>query len=187
MKINTPSNKRTKKYLSALVIVVVLALAGYATYAKIYNTWPFVSDRQSQNQDSADHDSPKPSSDTSSPTQTPGPDNATKTPVNNEPTANQPNTDTVAANITAANQNDTALQIRTLIETVTSEGECNLTLSNNNRTVMRTADIQPLANSSTCKGFDIPTSELQPGVWDVTIDITIGNQKAKLTTTVTIT
>lgn len=71
--------------------------------------------------------------------------------------------------ITAANQNNNVLQIRTQIATVTSTGKCTLTLSKAEQTVTKTADIQPLASTSACKGFDIPVSELSLGSWQATL------------------
>jgi hypothetical protein len=72
---------------------------------------------------------------------------------------------TVTVTISAANQNDGVLQIRTLISAIASNGTCTLTLTKENATITRTTDVQSLPSSSTCKGFDIPESELTPGVW----------------------
>jgi hypothetical protein len=44
-----------------------------------------------------------------------------------------------------------------------------LTLSKNGQTVTKTAAVQALASESTCQGFDIPTSELSPGTWSLTL------------------
>jgi len=67
--------------------------------------------------------------------------------------------------ITAANQNGTIYQLRSLIETVASEGTCTLTLTKGTTSVVKTAPTQSNPSTSTCQGFDIPISELAPGTW----------------------
>lgn len=76
----------------------------------------------------------------------------------------------VAVTITAANQNGSTLQIRALIGAVENTGTCTLTLSQTGQqTVTKTSGTQALSSTSTCQGFDIPTSELSTGVWHITI------------------
>lgn len=71
--------------------------------------------------------------------------------------------------ITASSQNDNVYQIRTLIEGVVGNGTCKATLTRGGQVVTKTAPTQALAQSSTCQGFDIPTSELSVGTWRVEI------------------
>ncbi len=76
----------------------------------------------------------------------------------------------VSITITAANQNGSTLQIRALIGAVENTGTCTLVLTQaGQQPVTRTAGTQALANTSTCQGFDIPTSGLSTGVWHATI------------------
>lgn len=76
----------------------------------------------------------------------------------------------VEVTITSTNQNNSILQIRTLVSTVTSEGTCTLTLSKTDSAdIIKTAPIQPLASTSTCKGFDISTSGMSKGSWRASI------------------
>jgi len=76
----------------------------------------------------------------------------------------------VSVSITAANQNGSILQIRALIGAVENNGTCTLTLSQaGQQTITKTAATQALASTSTCQGFDVPTSELSTGVWHITI------------------
>ena len=73
--------------------------------------------------------------------------------------------------ITAANQNESTLQIRTLISAVENTGICTLTLTNAGKpTVTKTVNSQALASTSTCQGFDIPISELPVGTWHIVIE-----------------
>lgn len=95
---------------------------------------------------------------------------------------NQPFTTT----ITAANQNGNLLQIRVLIETLSTSGTCDLTLTQGSKSVTKSSDIQANASSSTCKGFDVAVSGLTSGVWNITIKVTIGSQISTTTGTVTI-
>lgn len=76
----------------------------------------------------------------------------------------------VEVTITAANQNGSTLQIRTLIGVVENTGTCTLVLSRSGQTsVTKTAGIQALSSSSTCQGFDVPVSELSAGTWQALI------------------
>jgi hypothetical protein len=86
---------------------------------------------------------------------------------------------TIAVTLTAANQNGTVFNLRSLIGTVTSSGTCTLTLTKASATVTKTSGIQALADSSTCKGFDIPTSELSKGTWHALLNVTVGTAKGK--------
>lgn len=76
---------------------------------------------------------------------------------------------TVNLSITAANQNESVYQIRTLIGNITSEGGCTLTLTKGSQVVTKTSGVQSLPSGSTCQGFNIPLSELSPGTWQLSI------------------
>ncbi|MEO5949060.1 MAG: hypothetical protein ABIP74_01530 [Candidatus Saccharimonas sp.] len=79
----------------------------------------------------------------------------------------------VQVTITAANQNGSVLQIRVLIGAVENTGTCTLVLSREGQpSVTKTAGTQALSSSSTCQGFDVPTSELSAGTWGVLITYT---------------
>lgn len=89
----------------------------------------------------------------------------------------QPNSNSFEVIVSAANQNNPNLQIRALIQAVLSQdATCKLTLSKGQRTVIKSANVQPLANSSTCKGFDVPLSELEPGTWSLQILVASGER-----------
>jgi hypothetical protein len=76
----------------------------------------------------------------------------------------------VETTISSANQTDSYLQFRTLISTLDSTGTCSLVLTNQtNQSLHYTAGVQPLSNTSTCKGFDIPLSALSSGIWKATV------------------
>lgn len=102
------------------------------------------------------------------------------------PTPQPSGKSSVPVSITAANQNGSLLQIRTLIEAVTSQGTCDLTLTMGTATVTKSVAVQPLASSSTCQGFDIPTNELSPGTWTATVILNNTTLTGQATTTVVI-
>jgi hypothetical protein len=105
----------------------------------------------------------------------------------NDPVVHQGDTKATATlTITAANQNDGLLQVRTLLGALTDEGTCTLTLTKDDKSISRTAGIQPTTNSSTCKGFDIPVSELSKGEWRVVVTFENAELKASGQRTVTV-
>lgn len=73
--------------------------------------------------------------------------------------------------ISAASQNGSTLQVRSLIQSVISDGTCSLELSHNGQKVTKSSGVQAMSSSSTCQGFDIPTSELSPGTWTIQLMI----------------
>jgi hypothetical protein len=77
----------------------------------------------------------------------------------------------IQMDITAVSQNGPTLQVRVLLSSVVSDGTCTLTLTKSGQsTVTKTADTQALAKTSTCRGFDIPVSELSSGTWSLSIN-----------------
>ncbi len=78
----------------------------------------------------------------------------------------------IQVSITSANPNSPngPLQIRAQISAVDDTGVCTLTLTSAGKTtVTKTASTQSLASISTCKGFDVPLSELSAGTWSAQI------------------
>lgn len=72
------------------------------------------------------------------------------------------------------------LIIRTTINQTISSGSCEISLTNGSTTVTRTSGIIPNPSSSSCEGFDIPTSELGSGNWEITIKITSNDKSGVL-------
>ncbi len=89
--------------------------------------------------------------------------------------SDQDNTNTAAGKtpqilITAASQNNNIIQVRSIIQKVTTEGSCTLTLTKDQTIIRKSASVQALADSSTCKGFDISISEFpDKGTWLATV------------------
>jgi len=85
----------------------------------------------------------------------------------------------VAAEITAANQNGEVFQIRTLIQLVTTQGTCNLSMKRlDGKTYSKEVPVQALSSATTCSGFDVPTPELGAGTWDLTVSFENSSYKA---------
>jgi hypothetical protein len=72
--------------------------------------------------------------------------------------------------ITTAHSNGNQFQIRAIIKETTSTGTCRLKMeSSRGESYSATADTQPMASTSTCKGFDVNLSSLSKGQWIVTV------------------
>ena len=77
----------------------------------------------------------------------------------------------VSIQFTYLGQSNTTYTIRTLINRVFASGTCTLTLTQGTRQVTRSVDIQAQSSSSTCKGFDIPLSDLGTGTWRLDLNL----------------
>lgn len=89
--------------------------------------------------------------------------------------------------ITAANQSGSMLQIRTLIGALVNTGTCTLVLTSAlNSSVTKSSEVQPQSNTSTCKGFDVSTTELSPGEWKATITYDSDTLTGSASTTISI-
>jgi hypothetical protein len=75
---------------------------------------------------------------------------------------------TISVLITSSSQTGNKLSITTLIELLSSSGECTLSVEGV-PSLTQTVGVQPLSASSTCKGFDVDTSSLKPGLHTLTL------------------
>ncbi len=91
-----------------------------------------------------------------------------------------------AVTITAANQNGALFQVRSLITNLSNEGTCQLQMKKGESIIEKTVSTQALASSSTCKGFDIPLSELSDGTWNLKITVNLNGQSVQATKSVEI-
>ncbi len=65
--------------------------------------------------------------------------------------------------------------LRLTINQLLGSGTCTLTMTNQ-KTVTKTAEIVQNPSSSSCKGFDVPVSELGSGEWSIKINIKSGDK-----------
>jgi len=167
------SKKSSKKPILITAVLVLLVAGAAATYVYAFNGsilgWNNhnTSDKPSTNLDKPTDEQIKSGNDIKNNNAT-KPNGTTDTPP---VPAEQPGSSkkSVEVIITAANQNNDLLQIRAQISTVTNTGQCTLNLTKSGNTITKTTGAQALANTSTCKGFDIPVSELSPGSWRATL------------------
>lgn len=72
--------------------------------------------------------------------------------------------------IVSKNQSNGKLSVRTMVDTVIDGGTCTFTMTKpGSTTVTQQADTQSLGSYSVCKGFDVPTADLDKGDWTITI------------------
>ena len=70
------------------------------------------------------------------------------------------------------------------IERIISTGKCAINIVNGNTSKEYRADIQALAQYSTCKGFDIPNSDIGSGTWSIQATITSGSLTGSATSSI---
>jgi len=164
MKIKT--NKSKNKYLIAIPLVILACALPILWYTNTQRT-------NDPSQDSPDITS-KPTTeqieagDRSKEEST---NNNDATPIEKSPTELLEKT-RIDSYITALNQTDSELQIRTNINALISSGSCKVQLSQPaQQTVTEVAGVTTLASTSTCKGFNIPLSKLAKGKWSITLTV----------------
>ncbi len=83
----------------------------------------------------------------------------------------------LSTSITVNEVNGSTLYIRNEIKGVYASGACVLKLTKGSQIITKQSGVQALAKVSTCQGFNIPTSELSPGTWNINLTVTIGDKK----------
>ena len=79
--------------------------------------------------------------------------------------------------VTFAGVNGEKLMIRVNIDQYLTEGKCELTLKKDGANIYSSiANIIGSASTSTCEGFDVPTSELGGGTVEININISAGER-----------
>lgn len=101
----------------------------------------------------------------------------------NETVTGKEETTDIKGTFSALNKTSSVLQIRILIEGIVN-GTCTLEMKKDSSKIEKTVSIQPLANSSTCQGFDVPLDSLSPGSWNVVVTIKSGLESKTLTRSV---
>lgn len=163
--------KFSKKLALILAVIIVLLLASGALAYNYFSTSS--GEESSEDSDSSSDDNGYESQQTLG---EPTPEEEANT---NESTKNEDpdkesndNKSDATIRITAANQNGNMAQIRALIDKVWGAGECKLVMKMGSSTKTYTAPLQAQASASTCQGFNIPTSDLSPGTWNLELSAT---------------
>lgn len=94
----------------------------------------------------------------------------------------------VQISLSSSIQNGQVYQVRTVIDSVVSDGTCDLSLTNGTSTLNYTANVQPQASISTCQGFDIPinSTSLTPGAWNLKLTYNSNTLTGSLTSTINV-
>ena len=181
---------RKKPLIITSLIVLCVAVAAGAWYvvhtrsqqSESYTTKPATQEEKDAGsqtkQDSINNSSQQGASDSDTST------NSDKQSGTSTDTGTSTTTPTAAITISASTQNGNTYQLRFLINSVVTGGTCQLTLSRGGATVDKQAAIQSLAQSSTCQGFDIPTSELSAGIWNVSMQLSGSSHTGSVTGTI---
>lgn len=180
---------RKRVIIAAVIIVIIAASSAAAYFFAVKPTETSTPDDSSVNYSEASDGQKKAGEQIKE--NSVNPDDASKPNTSGSdqsepPVASDNGKSTVNATMTAANQNGSLLQIRFDISAVTSAGTCTLTLKKGSSTVTKTAGVQALAGSSTCKGFDVQTSELSSGTWQLSLHFENDNFVADTTGTAVI-
>jgi len=81
----------------------------------------------------------------------------------------------ITMTITSAGQFDGNLQVRTILETLNANGTCKLTMSHEGSDpIVRSVGTQAMGTYSVCQGFDVPTSGLEKGQWNLRVEYSSG-------------
>lgn len=163
--------------ISASSVIIFAVVAIVAAY--YFNVWPFNEQRPAESSSTA---TPALNEDSEEPTTSEKPVDSTSNSVKNNPTKSNASSNGSSISITSVQKNVDMISVRTAIQEVTSSGECTLNVRNssNNKTYSDTVGVQALASNSTCKGFNVPISELASGTWEITVTYMLnGAEKAK--------
>jgi len=166
---------RSKKKLIILVVALLVVIAGSVfAYAKLANP---AKDQDSSATGQNNSETTKTNNNPATPQQQNAGSNQKQDIVDKDQNQSTTPPDSLTVTITAANQNGSVVNIRSLVNTVSSDGTCTLTVTNGSSKTTKTSGLQALAGSSTCQGFDLPVSSLPKGTWHIVLSVTAGNAK----------
>ncbi len=178
-----------KPIILTVVAVIIVILGGYTAFAAYSHNWPFKNAEDSSKSQDKTSDSNSGKSTGGSDYQPTNTNNPDKTPPQYDtPKTDEPQKPTISGVINYKSVSDDTLTIRTTIDQRLDTGTCILKLTRNSppKSVTKSADVIANPSSSTCKGFDIPTSELGAGYWKILIIVTSGEKKGEITGSVSI-
>ncbi len=181
---NKPPTPR--KPILITVGVIILVILAWLAYAHHYQNWPFMQKTaQTTPANTVNYSNPSPAQSSAGTAIKEQSANNAK----NQSTTTTPTSSTVAMDITGKNKttDGNTLQIRTLIQKITSSGSCTLTMTGpGNASYAATAGVQAIASNSTCQGFNVPLAGLAKGTWQIKIDFQDATSTASATTETTL-
>jgi hypothetical protein len=180
-------HKRTKRALLVAFLVVLVAAGSVAAVPVIDKVSKGQKDSTSEKK-SDNKSKPKKSSSSSS-SDADAADGSFKEKAEAAASAGDqtpPQSEKLEVMITSKNVSGGKLVISAQISAILGSGECKLVLTNNGNTATKTSGIQAWPQSSTCQGFEVPTSELGSGKWQVNLTVQSGNRSGSASTEVNI-
>lgn len=186
MKITPQSSNKRRNIILAVILAVVIAGVGIGVYAiqqqssKSSSTDTNTSDETKSSTDETVNYNPPTDEEIQA-------GNDTKEQNVNPSTSPGSDPEATSSLAVTANNSGTDIQVRTTIAASVQDGSCSVTLTKGSSTVTKpNVGIQALSGYSTCKGWNIPVSELSSGTWNVKVIATYQSKTAIGTTGVTI-
>lgn len=182
-------NKKQKTLWIILIIISILAI--YLASAKYFAFFPFASNQPKSNVDSPTKLKTEQTPEKTTPDKAEQPDQSPEREIEKDlPTqyeGEDPNSSTnLTGTITYKAVSDGQLVLRTNINQSLGSGSCvlKLTHSSSGRVVTKQVNIIANPSSATCEGFNVATSELGSGLWNINIRISSSGKTGILTSTV---
>lgn len=169
-----------KKLLFLLSAVIALTCAAWLIFAYQVQTWPFPAPGEkatpSEKQvNSVDYG-------VASDDQVTAGIEAKKNTTTDTPPSDTAKSTGPTVTITTASRSGDIFYIRTLIDTVTSGGSCELVMNGpGEKTYTAASSVQNMAETSTCQGFNVPFSSLSSGTWTIRLNYTNSTQSSTAT------
>lgn len=182
MKLVKNKSSQKIKIVIATAVVVVFAVTAWMIVAHASSSWPFgpAQTTNSQVDDTnplgVDRDETTNDADQAGPTKSPSQYEGT----------NPNTTPSLTGFISYNSVVDGNLVVRLTIDQALTSGTCKLTLTKGGSSITKTSSIIANPSSSTCSGFDVPTSELSSGAWTIQIILTSADKTGTITGEVTI-
>lgn len=179
MKIQKKQNKKNKVLI--LVAVILLSITSYSLISYKLKFWPFIQNQFStatEEQKTAGQDIKKRSlNDASNKSGKESSGQKSKTLQGSDPSpeptpSSNGKKPTVGVSITTTtvDKDSNTLYIRSLIQTISSNGRCTLSMHNTSgQTYSNSVELQAGPSTSSCKGFNVPLPQLSPGKWTINI------------------
>lgn len=172
MQVIKKSNSYRNKRIAAVLGVAILLIGGGLLFASVQNIGPFadtVSETDMVNYQEPSEEQVDAGNDIKKQVvESEGKPNETSA---NGASESAPSSGTVTLEITnEPKKTDGKMTVKTLVQEVSSNGTCTLTLTKAGETgLKKEAGVQPLASSSTCKFAPIDVSSLKTGSWNLSI------------------
>lgn len=176
MKISHSSPRKGRFIILGIIAIVVLAAIGVGAYALHQSSQSKMSSQEDSNDSNQQTDQPSPFTPPSDEEIQAG----KEVKEQNVNPSSTPNPETGAQLTVTANNTGSSIQVRTAIAAIIQDGTCTIVLTKGSSNVTKPeVGIQPLSGYSTCKGWDIPLSELSSGVWSIKV---LANYQSKTAT-----